>query len=195
LDFGGGVDAALSRSVATEFIRKGTETVQIALVDSNASCARNWGAISVDCYGGLQEAGRKFDIVVASAIIEHIPYPRGVLKDLLASLRVGGGIYFRTPAVSSMIRLAARLGAHLDFTYPEHVHDMGQDFWERVLPSLALDKGFSLLYSRPSIVQSAFAWHPVRAAIAHMLKWPWYILRSRYTIVGGWEVVIVRTAD
>ena len=194
LDFGGGVDATLSRSVARQFISKGTERVEIALVDSNASCARDWQAIVVDCYRDLRDAGREFDIVVASAIIEHIPYPRGVLISLLTSLRVGGAIYFRTPAVSSTIRLADRFGARLDFTYPERVHDMGQAFWEKVLPSLGLDKTFLLVRSRPSIVQADFVSHPMRAAIAHLLKWPWYIFRSHYTMVGGWEAVIIRTA-
>jgi len=194
LDFGGGIDATLSRSVARQFIGKGTDRVQIALVDGNASCPRDWGAITVECYRDLQEAGLEFDIVVASAIIEHIPYPRGVLLDLLTSLRVGGGIYFRTPAVSSILRLASRLGMRLDFTYPEHVHDMGQAFWEQLLPSLGLNSRFSLVRSRPSIVQANFCSHPIRAAIAHVFKWPWYILRSHYAMVGGWEVVIVRTA-
>jgi len=194
LDFGGGVDATLSRSVARQFISKGTERVEIALVDGNASCARDWQAIVVDCYRDLRDAGREFDIVVASAIIEHIPYPRGVLISLLTSLRVGGAIYFRTPAVSSTIRLADRFGARLDFTYPERVHDMGQAFWEKVLPSLGLDKTFLLVRSRPSIVQADFVSHPMRAAIAHLLKWPWYIFRSHYTMVGGWEAVIIRTA-
>ena len=194
LDFGGGVDAALSRSVARQFIGKGTDRVEIALVDSNASCPRDWGEITVECYNDLHEAGLEFDIVVASAIMEHIPYPRGVLLDLLDSLRVGGGSYFRTPAVSPMIRLASCLGARLDFTYPEHVHDMGQSFWEKLLPSLGLNSRFSLVRSRPSIVQADFCSHPIRAAIAHMLKWPWYILRSHYALVGGWEAVIVRTA-
>ena len=96
--------------------------------------------------------------------------------------------------MSSIIRLAARVGAHLDFTYPEHVHDMGQAFWEKVLSSLGSTEGFSLVKSRPSIVQTDFASHPMRAATAHMMKWPWYAFRSHYTMVGGWEVVIARTS-
>jgi hypothetical protein len=194
LDFGGGVDAVLSRSVARQFISKGTERVEIALVDGNASCPRDWGAITVNCYRDLREAGREFGIVVASAVIEHIPDPRDVLITLLNSLRVGGSIYFRTPAVCSIARLTSRLGVTWDFTYPEHVHDMGQAFWEKVLPSLGLNNRFSLVRSRPSIVQADFCSHPIKAAIAHMLKWPWYLLRSRYTMVGGWEAVIVRMA-
>ena len=194
LDFGGGVDAGLSRSVARQFISNGTDRVEIALVDGNASCHRDWGAITIDCYRDLHDAGEEFDIVVASAIIEHIPYPRCVLMALLTSLRMGGSIYFRTPALSSIIRLTSHFGAGLDFTYPEHLHDMGQAFWEKALPSLGLNNEFSLVRSKPSIVQADCCSHPIRAAFAHMFKWPWYILRSHYTMVGGWEAVIIRTA-
>src|SRR5262249_290629 len=58
LDFGGGVDATLSRSVARQFIGKGTDGVAIALVDGNASCPRDWGAITVDCYRDSRDAGQ-----------------------------------------------------------------------------------------------------------------------------------------
>ena len=194
LDFGGGVDATLSRSVAREFIGRGTERVEIALVDRSASCPRDWEAITVDCYRELQVGAQEFDIVVASAVIEHIPSPRSVLMALLNSLRVGGGIYFRTPAVSSLIRLTSRFGVHMDFLYPEHVHDMGQAFWEQVIPSLGMTDSFSIVKSQPSIVQEDFRTHPLRAALAHAMKSPWLLFRSRYTMVGGWEVVIARTA-
>jgi 2-polyprenyl-3-methyl-5-hydroxy-6-metoxy-1,4-benzoquinol methylase len=194
LDFGGGVDAALSRSVAREFIGSGTQHVAIALVDRSASCPRDWGAITVDCYRELQAGAQEFDIVVASAVIEHIPSPRSALMALLNSLRAGGAIYFRTPAVSSLIRLTSRFGLQIDFKYPEHVHDMGQAFWEQLIPSLGLTDSFSIVKSRPSIVQEDFRRHPFGAALAHAMKSPWYLFRSRYTMVGGWEAVIVRSA-
>jgi 2-polyprenyl-3-methyl-5-hydroxy-6-metoxy-1,4-benzoquinol methylase len=194
LDFGGGVDASLSRSVAREFIGKGTERVEITLVDRCASCPHDSGAITIDCYQELPARAQDFDIVIASAVIEHIPTPRSVLMALLNSLRVGGGIYFRTPTVSSLIRLTSRFGLHMDLKYPEHVHDMGQAFWEQLIPSLGLTDSFSIVKSKPSIVQEDFRRHPLRAALAHAMKSPWYLLRSRYTMVGGWEAVIVRTS-
>jgi hypothetical protein len=97
--------------------------------------------------------------------------------------------------MTSLIRLAPRLGVRFDVTYPEHLHDMGQGVWENMLPSLGLEKGFSLVRSKPSIVQAAFNSHPLQATVAHLLKWPWYIFRSKYTMVGGWEAVIVRSAE
>jgi len=192
LDFGGGVDAAISKSLARRFRERGTKRVEIALVDYNASCQRDSDAATVDCYRSLQEAGDGFDLVIASAIVEHIPYPRDTIVGLLNSLCARGRAYFRTPTVASIVQLASRFGVHIDFTYPAHLHDMGQTFWENLPASLGLDGDFSLIRSRPSIAETEFAKHPSRTAIAHAFKLPWLLLRNRYTMVGGWEAVIAR---
>src|SRR5579863_5433196 len=65
LDFGGGIDAALSRSLADELIAKGTQGVEIGLVDYNAKSRRNWGKTTVECYSSLEKAGNNFDVVIA----------------------------------------------------------------------------------------------------------------------------------
>jgi hypothetical protein len=118
-----------------------------------------------------------------------------VLLKLLNSLCDGGRAYFRTPAMSAAIKLAAHFGVHIDFTYPGHIHDMGQAFWDNVLKSLDIGSGFRLIRSRPSVVETEFRVHPSRTVIAHALKWPWYLLRHRYTVVGGWEAVIARVGS
>jgi hypothetical protein len=71
--------------------------------------------------------------------------------------------------MSATIKLAARLGVHIDFTYPGHVHDMGQAFWDNVLKSLDAGPGFHLIRSRPSVVETEFRLHPSRTVIAHAL--------------------------
>ena len=194
LDFGGGIEAAISRSLARRFIQRGTRSVEIALVDYNASCPREWDAIIVDCYQSLPEATRSggFEVVVASGIVEHIPYPRDVMLALLNSLSRGGRAYFRTPAMSSLIKTAALLGVRIDFTFPGHVHDMGQPFWENVLTVLGVSSTFRLIRSRPAIVETEFLAHPSRTVIAHAFKWPWFVLRRSYSMVGGWEAVFAR---
>lgn len=192
LDFGGGIDAALSRSLADHLIEQGAQGVEIALVDYNADCRRNWGKTTVERYPSLDQAGEGFDVVIASGIIEHIPYPHDTLLRLLHALRPGGRAYFRTPAMSQMVRLAGRMGIRLDFTFPVHVHDMGQAFWDKVLTSLRVSDQFSMLASRPSIVETTFRLHPLPTLASYVFKLPWYLLRSRYTLVGGWEVTIAR---
>lgn|ERR1039458_3606493 len=192
LDFGGGIDAALSRSLAAQLIAHGAERVEIALVDYNADCKRDWGQITVECCPSLAEGGDQFDVVIASGIVEHIPYPHDTLLQLLHSLRAGGRAYFRTPSMSSTVRMAERLGIRLDFTYPAHVHDLGQVFWENVLQSLGAHREHHLLVSRPSIVETTFRLHPLPTVVSHLFKLPWYFLRGAYTLVGGWEAVIAR---
>lgn len=192
LDFGGGIDAALSRSLAELLIAQGAQKVHISLVDYNANVKQDWGKIMVERCPSLEEAGDGFDIVIASGIIEHIPYPREILLRLLYSLRPGGRAYFRTPAMSPVVWLAERLGIRLDFTFPAHVHDMGQSFWEQLLVSLGVDGNFSLLASKPSIVETTFRLHPVPTLMSYVFKMPWYLLGSAYTLVGGWEATIVR---
>jgi 2-polyprenyl-3-methyl-5-hydroxy-6-metoxy-1,4-benzoquinol methylase len=193
LDFGGGMDAVISRSLARRFLERGTRNVEIALVDYNASCAREWGDRAIECYQSLPEAtGGGFDVVVASAIVEHIPYPRDAILELLNALSMGGRAYFRTPAMSSLIKAAALFGVTIDFTFPGHVHDMGQPFWENLLAALGVSSTFRLIRSRPAIVETELLAYPSRTLIAHALKWPWYVLRRGYSMVGGWEAVFAR---
>lgn len=195
LDFGGGIDAVLSRSLAHRFIQHGTQSIEIKLVDYNASCPRECGAITVKCYRSLVEATAntsEFDVVIASAVMEHLPYPRDIFLRLLNSLSPIGRAYFRTPSMSSIIKTAARFGARIDFIFPTHVHDMGQSFWENATATLGVSNSFRVVRSRPSIVETEFLVNPARTVIAHVLKWPWFILRRRYSMVGGWEVVIAR---
>ena len=154
LDFGGGEDATISRSLADQFIARGTREVEITLVDYSADCPTEWGErITVHCHTTLPEPGEGFNAVIGSSIIEHIPYPPEAIRDLLCSLRPGGRAYFRTPSVAAILKLASRFGIKIDFTFPAHVHDMGQSFWENLLTSLNIS-GFRLIHSRPSIVET-----------------------------------------
>ena len=116
LDFGGGVDAVLSLSLARRFVQHGTRSVKVTLVDYNASCPLGQSdAVTVECCQDLSKAAvtGTFNVVIASAIVEHVPYPRENLLTLLNSLCAGGRAYFRTPAMASIIRAAARFGAKI----------------------------------------------------------------------------------
>ena len=191
LDFGGGRDAAVSRALARHFLDRGTARVEIALVDYNASVLESDAAVAVNSHLDLESAGGEFDIAIASAIVEHIPNPRETVRGLLNSLAPAGRAYFRTPAMTPVIKFAARLGTHVEFTYPAHLHDMGQAFWENVLSTMSGD-GFTLLRSRPGLVEADFRTHPGRAGVSLLFKSPWFLLRRRYKMVGAWEAIIGR---
>lgn len=191
LDFGGG-DGAISYYVSCLLVKAGVESVELMIVDYNETPVRSQDErIRIDRKSTLEEIGAsRFDIVIASAIIEHIPQPAGVLHSLLGSLEAGGVFYARTPCIVPLMRLLRLVGLRIDFTYPAHVHDLGQDFWETYFRK----PGFEMLVSKPSIVETTLKRHFLRTIVAYALKAPWYLFGRNYRLVGGWEV-FVKKAD
>lgn len=195
LDYGGG-DGSISIRVAHKLLGQGSGKVNIALVDYDLSTIEVSGQrIQITRPGDLaQISDNSMDLVIASAIVEHIPEPRDVLIKLFASLKPGGIIYARTPYVRSLSRLANMVNLRFDFTYPAHVHDLGARFWNNIVDILPLQGGFRVLRSAPSIVETSFQQHFFRTLAAHILKIPGYVFRERYGLVGGWEVFIRRNS-
>ncbi|MGA2739159.1 MAG: methyltransferase domain-containing protein [Bryobacteraceae bacterium] len=194
LDFGGGA-GDLSRAIAVRLLRQGASRVHIDLVDYSSGLSRNdVPQIAIQPHLTLEAVARTdFDIVLASAVLEHIPAPWPVLTRLFAALRRGGVLYARTPTVVALLRLFERFRLPYDFTFPGHVHDLGQDFWEGTIQRLPPEAGeIRILSSRPSIVETAFDRYPFRTLAAYTLKSPWYVWGRRYRLVGGWEVFFQR---
>jgi 2-polyprenyl-3-methyl-5-hydroxy-6-metoxy-1,4-benzoquinol methylase len=192
LDFGGG-DGSVSRSVAGLLLKSGASRVRIALVDYNSEVnPSDSEQVSLTRHESLDVvAGRAFHLSIASAILEHIPYPRAELMSLCRSLRPGGVLYVRTPSMVPIGRVCRALGIPFDFTFPAHVHDLGQTFWRRIWNYLPLEATrIDVLRSRPSLVETTFRLDPVRTLGAHLLKAPWHVLGHSYGFVGGWEIFI-----
>ena len=193
LDYGGG-DGSISTRVAREFLSQGARKVGIALVDYDRSTMETSGQrFQITRPDDLaQIADQSMDIVIASAIIEHIPEPREALVRLFSSLKPGGIFYARTPYVTPLSRLARVVNSRFDFTYPAHVHDLGAKFWNNVVHLLPLYGEFQVLRSTPSIVETSFRQHFLRTFAAYALKMPGYVFKENYGLVGGWEVFIHR---
>jgi len=194
LDFGGG-GGDLSKVIAGLLLAKGSSNVHVDVVDYNGDLARTESpAITVEPHKTLTEVkGRQFNLVLASAVLEHIRFPRQVLIDLLLSVKPGGVFYARTPSVAPIMRILKFLGLSYDFTFPGHIHDLGQAFWEQVPRAVESETGpLRMISSRPSIVETSFSHNAIRTVAAYALKAPWYFWGSRYRLVGGWEVVIGR---
>jgi SAM-dependent methyltransferase len=137
-------------------------------------------------------ADRSFDLIIASAVLEHLPKPVPTLIDLLGRLAPGGTFYARTPYVVPVMRVARRVRVPFDFTFPAHLHDLGQPFWDGLLDWLPLREGsigLTHVSSRPSPLETSLRSHPIRTAAAALLKAPWRVLGPRYSLVGGWETV------
>lgn len=193
LDYGGG-DGAISAKIAKIFVDAGAESVVITLVDYNQStCETGSTRIRfVRCKDLTEISSSTIDLVIASAVLEHIPEPRKIIIDLLAALKKGGVFYARTPYVVPLSRVANLFGINFDFTYPAHLHDLGAKFWNKILDILLLDGQFFISRSAPSIVETTFRQHFFRTLIACILKAPGYLFPKHYGFVGGWEVFITK---
>ena len=193
LDFGGG-DGAISIKLAETFLRNGATAAEVVVVDyCDESAQPSDDRITVsrtDSIAG-NEIG-KYELVIASASIEHVPFPREVLPPLFKALCVGGVFYARTPFMMPLLRLFRLLGVRLDLSYPAHIHDMGSSFWNTIGTRLVPEVPFEILASQPSIVETSFGDHFLRTLVAYSMKAPWRILGSRYRLVGGWEVFKMR---
>ena len=196
LDFGGG-DGTVAVQAADLLSRRqpALRRIEIVVVDYNTvpiptplpnrviSLQRhpNLGSLPAGC----------FDFVIASAVLEHIPEAKVTLDQLLGLMRPGAAFYARTPFIVPLFKLCQRFGVDMDFTFPGHVYDLGQLFWEKYF-SRHERGNFRVLTSRPSIVESAFHEAFFRTVAAHLCKFPWRFLGSKWGFVGGWEIVVER---
>jgi hypothetical protein len=193
LDFGGG-DGTLGLAVARKLLAQAPERrVQLTLVDyqtPGGSGADERLAVSHERH--LAQARGPFDLVLASAVLEHIPELHEVLRQLFGMLAPLGWFYARTPYVAPLKRLVPQF----DITYPGHVHDLGAPFWNRVPGTF--EQPLRLMVSRPSLIETHWLRQPVRTISAWLMKLPARLelaaLPSRRTpwwrLVGGWEVIL-----
>lgn len=190
LDFGGG-DGSLSVAIAHALGRRTVAEV----VDRAPTEALNDESVTLHYHDVLDGIEGSFDLVLASAVLEHVPECGTLFRQLWSRVRPGGFFYARTPYIEPFMRL---LPGGLDMSYPAHVHDLGPGFWNRLPEVFNLDG--EVLASRPSTVETQLGEHFLRTVIAHVLKLPARIethLRGRpqtlfWPFVGGWEVLLQR---
>jgi SAM-dependent methyltransferase len=195
LDFGGG-RGGVSLTIAKQLARRRSVTVTIvdrSFEQSHASHTEH--GVDVERVRSLERAEGKFDLVVASSVLEHVPRLAPLLRDLLGKIQdAGGGFYARTPYALPLRKLYFKY----DMIFPEHVHDLGPSFWNRVMDRHGIHARTVL--SRPSIVES-FIWdRPIATVAANVLKLPgrverWIRQSPRdylWNWVGGWELLLTK---
>ena len=195
LDFGGG-DGEVAQLLAGAFLDDGVKQVSVVVVDyNNFDDDPIDSRISLQRFNALDQLpNNKFDIILASAILEHIPDPITPLKKMFFLLNKGGVFYARTPYMEGFIRCFNKLGLSFSFGYPGHLYDMGAPFWNNIFNILLPDlkNEYSFLRSKPSLVQTSFAKSFFQTLAAYLFKFPHRFLGNKYNLVGGWEVVIMR---
>ena len=194
LDFGGG-DGSVACAVATRLRAKGLEQADITVVDHN--CVPNprtpdFCKVTLVRELPALEAGPKFDLVIASAVLEHVLDPGSALTTIWGSMAPGGWFYARTPYALPLASLLRRGGITFDLNYPAHMFDLGAEFWASAPQRIAPHSGVSLSHAGPSLVETRFRGAPVRTTVAYVIKAPHRVLGRHYPFVGGWEVFMHR---
>ncbi|MEY4231712.1 MAG: hypothetical protein RLZZ362_2561 [Actinomycetota bacterium] len=188
LDFGGG-----DGSIGVEVLKRLGVGGSVTVVDyDHRRSATTPAGVRLTHASELGDVEGTFDLVVASAVIEHLPHPSVALQDLLAKVSIGGVFYARTPFVVPVTRAAGRVGVHIDFTFPAHLFDLGPDFWGGLTSWIPSFGDFDVIASRPSPVETGLRSHPTRTVASTLMKLPWWVLRERWPFVGGWELAARR---
>ncbi|MBN2383335.1 class I SAM-dependent methyltransferase [bacterium] len=189
LDYGGG-DGTLALRTAEVLLKKGLKEVAITIVDygENLVTGSN-SAISLQKHSTLEPIkNNMYHLIIASAVLEHLPDPGSILDRLLDLVAPGGLLYARTPDDVPFMKLFTLLGLRWNFVFPAHLHSLGQDFWEYYFRSGTFRSDFSVVLSRPALVETSFRDHFVKTLAAYVFKTPWYLLGQRYNLIGGWEI-------
>jgi len=192
LDFGGG-DGALGRGIAEKLLAKSSaERAIVSVVDYHQAGVSAGGGITVEYHRELAEVREPQSLVLASAVLEHIPDMHNALATLFGLVAPGGWFYARTPYMTPFRRVLKGF----DLTYPAHVHDLGPSFWNRIAETFSLN--MQVVASAPSPVETAFTKAPVRTAVSHLCKAVAHIEHALapqkrdycWEFVGGWEVLL-----
>lgn len=193
LDFGGG-DGSLALAVAQRSFEEARAAyVDITIVDHAEPRNSEDDRITVRATRDLDDVDGPFDLVIASAILEHVPDVGACMQTLFERAAPGALFYARTPYWVPLLKVLPGV----DLTFPGHVHDMGAPFWNQVTATFGIDA--VIVASQPSIVETTMADAPVRTLVAHALKAPSRLevalrpfgwKRPLWGMVGGWEVFL-----
>jgi len=193
LDFGGG-DGSLALAIVrrVRVLANRQIPASIEIVDYETPVRVDAETITITRRNNLSDISGPYDLILASAILEHIPDTHESISRLLDAATAGTFMYARTPYVLPFARLFRRL----DVGYPAHVHDMGSAFWGKFIGTFRAPA--DLARSAPSFVETTFSQAPLRTALAHLLKCPAHLevlfggpgSVPLWKWVAGWETVI-----
>ena len=190
-DFGGG-DGSLAIAVATQL----GVYCSIDVVDYPSNTIQSTELIDITYFESIDATDGHYNLILASAVLEHMVYPRETIDKLFLAIEPDGFLYARTPFVLPFLQFVPSF----DFHFPGHLHDLGPAFWNRAIHTYGWRA--TLISSRPSIVETNFRNRPFRTSVAYAIKLPAFLQLSLqrshdrvplWPFVGGWEVVLQAT--
>ena len=187
LDYGGG-SGALGLAVAEKLADRDLDS-RVTVVDlSNEGVLEGVKFFTPESFDRDSE---NFDVILCSAVVEHLRDPGIRLQALFERLNVRGWMYVRSPQLAGLARLRPSW-----YRWPRHLSDFGPQFWSR-FPTLA---GWEVdtVWSRACRPETEWRSRPLPTAASTLLKSPCSaeqavrrVLRlsrsCRYPFVGGWE--------
>jgi 2-polyprenyl-3-methyl-5-hydroxy-6-metoxy-1,4-benzoquinol methylase len=99
------------------FVRKAKSlAAEVAGVEPERRVRDYWGdAIALHC--NLKDAGDEYDLITAFHVIEHLPDPRAMLRELSAHLKEGGRLVIEVPSSEDALLTLYDSDAFQRFTY------------------------------------------------------------------------------
>ncbi|QQR88949.1 MAG: methyltransferase domain-containing protein [Myxococcales bacterium] len=190
VDFGGS-DGSLSKMVLEKLAAQGGSGKSTATVVDLYTKESSAQLRFIDVERFWQSTDR-YDVVLASAVIEHLSNLPQVLSQLFEVCSPGGLFFARSPCDAPL----QRFFPNYRVKWPRHLHDLGPEFWSKFPKTFGISG--KVLRSAPSIVESDFSMQPVRTLLATALKFPAHVenafikplLRyqiNQWDLVGGWE--------
>ena len=123
LDYGGG-NGNLSYMLLNLFKKKNIKA-NILIVDIYNSCTHQ--DIRFEHVQDFKKNNEKFDIILASAVLEHLPNFTSITSALLDRVRTYGFFYCRTPWEFEI----SKIFKFYKIKWPRHLYDIGGDYWFR----------------------------------------------------------------
>ena len=195
LDFGGG-NGNLSKKISSELLKLGYES-KCTVIDIHNSIQKDDNIEFVNAKE-INKIKNKFDLVLASAVLEHLKAPKAILDKLIQLTGKKGFFYARTPWEEPL----AKFIPNYKLRWPRHLFDMGGDFWNKYLSGYNKNK-INIIWFRPSIIETSI-YNIFKFLASFVLKSIAVIelfLRNLFPkknqskipyfkLVGGWEVLI-----
>jgi SAM-dependent methyltransferase len=194
MDFGGG-DGSIALHLAKKILDQNINIVKIHVLLVDFNLEKDFDSPSIDfrCVKKIDEVDSSFDIIIASAILEHIPDLDNNLRKIINLISKGGYFYVRVPYLIPF----KKIFKNLPLQYPAHVHDLGPSFWNRIINRYNLDA--SIIISHPPLAETEFKERFLYTLFGYLFKFPAFLerkLRSNpkdyiWNYVAGWEIIIM----